>query len=245
MELDNIYLGDAYGLIKSVPDKSIDLIITDPPYRIGGLRKRTDGLLAKRNYDTELIESNLGCGIDESILREFVRVQKKVCCFIFCNKEQIYDYMDFFVKKRKCNWEMLIWAKQNPPPFYGSHWLKDKEYCLHFWETGAKIKIKDFDSGRTVFFSTVNREDKGDYRHPCCKPEKLIEKLINAVELSGGGVIFDPFSGSGSTCAVAKRLGYRYLGFEISEKWHRIACDRLNGITASQSDAGIEQLRLF
>lgn len=187
MESNTIYRGDAYELIKEIPDKSVKVICCDPPYRIEGLHKRTDGLLAKCNYDTELIESNLGDGIDKVILDEFVRVQPKICAFIFCNKEQIMDYLDYYVKKHKCNWEMLIWAKGNPPPFFGGHWLKDKEYCLFFWETGVKLKFDSFDSARTVFFSNVNREDKKYFEHPCCKPEWLIEKLIGAIDDSNGG----------------------------------------------------------
>ena len=46
----------------------------------------------------------------------------------------------------------------------------------------------------------------------------------------GGGLVFDPFVGSGTTCLAAKHLGLDYLGFEINEKYYKIACDRLQGI---------------
>ena len=60
-----------------------------------------------------------------------------------------------------------------------------------------------------------------------------------------GGLILDPFVGSGTTCVVAKRLGYDYLGFEINPKWHAVAIDRLNGITQKERKAGVQQLKLF
>ena len=133
---NNIYLGNAYELIKDLPDKSIDLIITDPPYEFGtggadtGIFKdRTKKL--SQTY-RQIHETNLGKGLDLSILDDFVRVLKKINIYIWCNKEQIYDYLTYFVKERKCNWEMIIWAKDNPPPFLGGHYLKDKEYCLFF-----------------------------------------------------------------------------------------------------------------
>ena len=57
--------------------------------------------------------------------------------------------------------------------------------------------------------------------------------------------MFDPFCGSGTTCAVAKRLGLPYLGFELNPKWHAVAVDRLNGITKKERDAKLEQMKLF
>ena len=57
---------------------------------------------------------------------------------------------------------------------------------------------------------------------------EIIENLIkNSCE---GGLVFDPFCGSGTTCLAAKHLELDYLGFEINEKYYKIAIDRLNGI---------------
>lgn len=181
--MGEIILGDAYELIKTVPDKSIDLIVTDPPYAIEGLHN-CKGFMNDREYIKQMRESNLGDSIDLSILNEFVRVLKKINVYIWCNKEQIYDYLTFFVKERGCNWEMLIWAKTNPPPFTSGHYLKDKEYCLYFWEKGVTIK-PSVETGKTVFFSQVNRRDKDQYAHPTIKPQEIIETLIKN---SGGGV---------------------------------------------------------
>ena len=185
MEINKIYLGDAYELIKQVPDKSVDIIVTDPPYQIDGLHK-SKGMVANMSYIKQLMDD--GCrivkGIDLSILGEFVRVMKKINAYIWCNKEQIYDYLTYFVKERGCNWEMIVWAKENPTPFCGRHYLKDKEYCLYFWETGAICK-PTFDTARTVYVSKKNVADKKDYDHPTIKPEAIIENLIRN---SSGGV---------------------------------------------------------
>ena len=114
---------------------------------------------------------------------------KKINIYIWCNKEQIIDYLDYFVKGKGCNWEMLIWAKENPIPFCGTHYLKDKEYCLFFWKTGAYINIP-YDRGKTVFISKTNVGDKNNYGHPTIKPIDLIETLIKNscdIENHGGG----------------------------------------------------------
>lgn len=228
MELNKIYLGDAYKLIKEMPDKSVDLIMTDPPYEIKGIHKPT-GIVKKKGmtYSTELNESGLCVGIDLKILDDLVRVMKKINIYIWCNKEQIYDYLTYFVKERKCNWEMIIWAKDSPPPFTCGHYLKDKEYCLYFWETGVKVK-PTFKSGKTVYLTKTNVGDKKQFLHPTIKDIEIIENLIG--NSCGGGLVFDPFVGSGTTCLAAKHLGLNYLGFEINEKYHKIACDRLQGI---------------
>lgn len=194
MELNKIYLGDAYELIKQMPSKSVDIIVTDPPYQIEGIsnKGKLHGIFAKdghkATYEQDLFE--LSKGIDLSILDEFVRVMKKINIYIWCNKEQIYDYLTYFVKEKKCNWEMIIWAKDNPPPFTCGHYLKDKEYCLYFWEKGVKVN-PTWNTGKTVYISKTNVLDKNNYDHPTIKPCDLIENLIrNSTDSksAGGGV---------------------------------------------------------
>ena len=244
--MNEIILGDAYKLIKDVPDKSVDLIVTDPPYLIEGWHTKA-GIFKDRDmgYVDELMEQEetILKGIDKSILDEFVRVMKKINCYIWCNKEQIYDYLTYFVQERKCKFEIIVWAKSNPSPFLNGHYLKDKEYCLFFWEDGVKVKPL-YDHGKTFYYTAINVADKKKYGHPTIKPEEIIENLIlNSSDR--GGVILDPFSGSGTTCAVAKRLGRQFLGFEINPKWHAVSLDRLEGITKKERESGAIQERLF
>ena len=192
MWTDEIVQGDAYELIKQVPDKSVDLIVTDPPYQIEGVHQGTGVLrYRKMGYVDQLMQdgSRIVNGIDNSILDEMCRVMKRINVYLWCNKEQIANYLDYFVAKRGCNFEFIIWCKQNPPPFYGTHYLKDKEYCLYFWETGVKLDIPTFDRGRTVFVTNVNREDKERYVHPTIKPLDIVSRLIENSSAPGGGDI--------------------------------------------------------
>lgn len=253
--MNEIILGDAYKLIKDIPDKSVDLIVTDPPYEIEGIHP--SGVIKER-YNTshakEINENGLDQSIDFAILDDFIRVMRKINIYIFCNKEQIIQYLDFFVKKHRCNWEILIWAKENPAPFCGTHYLKDKEYCLYFWEQGADVYIP-YDRAKTYFISKINVADKNDYGHPTIKPIELIKTLImNSTDKNKRGgveknrpVVFDPFVGSGTTCVAAKELGCNYIGFEINENYYKIAVDRLNGVNQKgQIDLfSCQQLDLF
>lgn len=123
---NEIILGNAYELIKQIPNKSIDLICTDPPYQIEGLHIGT-GVLKDRipskcrtgvlsnNYVYQMMNGNLGNGIDKTILDEYVRVMKNINIYLWCNKEQLMTYLDYFVKGLDCNFEIFIWGKINPP----------------------------------------------------------------------------------------------------------------------------------
>jgi DNA modification methylase len=149
--------------------------------------------------------------------------------------------MNFFIKEHKCNFEIIIWAKTNPAPFLNGHYLKDKEYCLYFWEQGVKVK-PTFETGKTVYVTNTNTYDKSKYIHPTIKPLEIIKNLIkNSCDLEGGEkpIVLDTFIGSGTTAVACKELGINYIGFEINEKFYKIACDRVNGIEASG------QVRLF
>lgn len=147
---NEIVLGDCYKLIKDIPDKSIDLIITDPPYQIQGLHQGTGifkdrlnkyqgtGILQadghKGLYIAELMYNNLGNGIDISILDEYMRVMKKPNIYLWCNKEQIYLYMTYFVKERDCRFEIFVWAKDNPPPIDKRTLFKGQRVLFIFLE---------------------------------------------------------------------------------------------------------------
>ena len=189
-KINNIYCVDAYKAIKKIPDHSIDLIMTDPPYQIGGLEaksKHMTGMFRNRGktHVHEMAQTNLGDGIDLSILNEFVRVLKKINIYIWCNKEQIYDYLTYFVKERKCNFEIIVWAKPNPAPFVNGHYLKDKEYCVFAREKGVKV-YGTVATKSKWFTSPCNVDDKKLYKHPTIKPlERIKDYIINSSERGG------------------------------------------------------------
>lgn len=229
METNKIYLGDAYKLIKDIPDKSIDLIITDPPYDIQGIQGA--GIMASRkkgNFTQEIKENELDKGMDYTILEEFIRVQKKINVYIWCNKSMILPLLKFFVEENKCNYEIIIWAKEDPIPFCGTHYLVDKEYCLYFWETGAFMNIP-FNRAKTFYLSRKNIQDKKNYAHPTIKNLEMIENFV-LNSSKEGDLILDTFLGSGTTALACKHLNRQYIGFEINEKFYKIACERLEGI---------------
>ena len=77
-----LILGDCYEEIKKIPDKSVDLIITDPPYEIVGLHN-SKGVAENRPYLFQMRKSDLGKGVETVILNEFVRVLKHIYIYIY------------------------------------------------------------------------------------------------------------------------------------------------------------------
>lgn len=156
LEVNKIHLGDCNTLIKKIPDKSIDLILTDPPYdfHCGTINKT--GIFKNRIVapGKEIVNMNINNGYDISILKEFVRVLKNINIFIWCNKEQIRDYLNFFADY-DVSFEILTWHKTNPTPLTKNTFLPDTEYCLYFREKG-KVTLNDGYELKSKYYITYN-----------------------------------------------------------------------------------------
>lgn len=245
MKVNTIYNGDAYELIKQIPDKSIDLIVTDPPYLIENTNGGTNNELGKsiKNMNTQLKMGEFTHSIEESILDEFVRVMKKINIYIWCNHKQIPMYLDYFVNKYQCKFDILIRHKTNATPLFKNKYMTDKEYCLYF-RKGAYCNPINYDTAKTVYNLPINIEDKKKFGHPTIKPLSIIENLIKNSSVEGE-VVLDPFLGSGTTAVACKELNRQYIGFEIDEKYYNIANDRLKGINQLSKVKSYEQIKLF
>ena len=208
--------------MKGIPDKSIDLVVTDPPYVIetrgAGIYKQTD-----KKYVKQL--DKMKDGFSEETLDELCRVMKKINIYIFCSQKQIIPLLDYFVKKKKCNWNIICWHKTNPVPACGNKYLTDTEFILFFREKGVKV-YGEFSTKFTYYVTPLNQADKKKYGHPTIKPIKIIQNLIlNSSQ--EGDIVFDPYIGSGSTGVGAVNTNRKYIGFEKEPRYYTIACQRI------------------
>ena len=224
--LNKITCGDSYKLIKELPDKSVDLIVTDPPYLLETEGSKENNISKTfANCNSEL--KNIDEGINLEILDEFMRVMKKPNIYIWCNKKQIIDYLNYFVVRVGCSFEIMTWLKSNPTPLCGGNYLIDKEFCLYF-RKGVKLNTR-FETAFTYWQSPKNKQDKDLFLHPTCKPLYITKMLIENSS-NENDIVLDTFMGSGTTAVACQETNRQYIGFEISEKWCKVANDRLNKV---------------
>lgn len=231
MKVNYIKHGDCYKLLGEIPNNSIDLIVTDPPYILetdgaGMFGKKADNYGGQR-YVMKNIDF-MKNGISENVLDELIRVMKKINIYIWCSQKQLPIFYKYFVEKKKCNWNLLCWHKTNPTPTCGNKYLTDTEFCLFFREKGVKV-YGEYATKRTFYVSTKNLEDKKLYNHPTIKPLEIIQNII-INSSNEGDIVLDPFLGSGTTAVASKMLNRKYIGFEINKDYFEIAQKRIDDI---------------
>ena len=227
MQTNIIYNNDCLALrggLRDLPDKSIDLVVTDPPYK---LENQGGGFYAK-NKSTQRVYldslKNIGCCEFNPV--EFLDIlkpkMKKFYGYFFCNKTLVVPYIQWAIKN-KFNYDILVMAKSNPIPSYNNHHLSDLEYIIMIREKGTYFsKHKELNDFRKFFITSCK---KGI--HPAEKPIELIERFIK-VSSQENDLVFDPFMGSGTTGIACKKLNRNFVGFEIDKEYFNIAQERIN-----------------
>lgn len=228
-QLNTVICADSYEAIKTIPDKSVDCIYTDIPY----LYKQMDGggTFGNRERPSRDEIKFIKDGIDIDILKDMVRVMKKINIFIWCSRLQVLDIMKWFDENTNTNFDILVWGKTNPIPSANNGWLPDLEYCLYFRDKGVKLN-DGYHLKSKYHISSINKHDKDLYAHPTIKPLNLVKRhLLHATQPDD--IIFDPFMGSGTVGEACRDLERDFIGSEIEQKWCDIANDRINGILAN------------
>ena len=222
METDRIYNLDCMVGMKDIPDGSVDLIIMDPPYDFGsGSGAGSFGYNARPN--THQLDS-ISKGISNDVLDECMRVMRTPNIYIWCNKRQLRQYIDYF-DDRGCSVDLLTWHKTNPIPRCSNQYLPDTEYLL-FFRKDAPL-YGEYDTKSKYWVTGLNTKDRDLYGHPTIKPLDIIRRLVMNSSKEGD-VVLDPYLGSGTTAVAAKTLKRHYIGFEIDPDYYNIAVKRLN-----------------
>lgn len=237
MTQDIIYNEDCLLGMKRMPDASVDCIVTDPPYEL----ENQGGGFWSKNEDPNINTYNargtrkgmdklgdIKDGITDEVLNEMCRVMKRINIYIFCSQKQIQQYLDYFVTRRGCNWNLLSWHKTNPIPACGNKYLNDTEFILFFREKGVKV-FGSYDTKRTFYVTLRNQEDNVRYHHPTVKPLQIIRNFVlNSTEQ--GGVVLDPFIGTGTTAVACIKSNRKYIGFEINKEYYDRAVQRIDDV---------------
>lgn len=220
IELDKIYNMDCLEGMQQLPDKSVDLIVTDPPYEF---ETRGSGFHKKRDYYDEIAAQGLAAGITEKYLVEMERIMKATNIYLFCNKNQLRMYFNFYQDK---NCDLLVWHKLNPIPVVNNKYLSDLEYIFFARDKGVKL-YGEYATLSKVYTSNVNKEDLNLWQHPTIKPLPLVRRLIFNSSKEGD-IILDPFMGSGTTAVACIREKRHWIGYEMNPDYYKRAMQRID-----------------
>lgn len=217
-----LYNTDAYEAIKSLPDNSIDLIITDPPYLLSGL----SGGFAKEagggNY-AKLIAAHdtLGKGFDFGLFREFERIQPKLNAYIFCNAKLLKSMLVHFASREDIASDVLIWHKPNARPQPRNRYKFDVEYILYL-SKGAHLDTYASHFSSHIYQAGLRNSANKMTSHPTEKPLNLIENLV-LNSSKEGEMVLDCFMGGGSTARACKLHNRNFIGYEINKDFYEQA----------------------
>ncbi len=205
--INKIILGDALKLIKSIPDNSVDAVVTDPPY---GLNKSG-------------IKNDADLTVFYNILPECYRVLKDNSFFItfFSTKylPKLFENNPF-----KYFWQIILYTPEGrvrSPIGFTKYML-----AVVFKKGNPKISLL----GKDIFIDTPGKmvePDEGFIDHPTPKPKHFIKEILRMFTREND-IILDPFIGSGSTAVACIQLNRKFIGFEIDRSYWELARNRIN-----------------
>lgn len=250
MELtpNRIIEGECVDILDRLPEKSVDLIFADPPYNLqlgGDLTRpdqsRVDGVTDAWDQFESFDEYDL---FTHTWLTACRRVLKDTgAIWVIGSYHNIFRVGSILQDVGYWIQNDVIWRKTNPMPnFRGTRFQNAHETLI--WATKSAEQKKytfNYNALKTANDDLQMRSDwtipicsgperlkdgNGRKAHPTQKPEALIHRVLLSTT-NPGDIVLDPFSGSGTTAAVAKQLGRQFIGIEQEAGYARVARQRL------------------
>ena len=255
---DRIIEGDCVAQMESLPASSVDLIFADPPYNLqleGELRRPNNSKVDAVDDEWDQFASNADY---DRFTRAWLTAARRVL------KENgtiwvIGSYHNIFrvgATMQDLGFWLLndvIWRKTNPMPnfrgrrFTNAHetliWAaKSRDQKSYTFNYEAMKQLNDELQMRSDWHLPICaggerlRDESGTKSHSTQKPEALLHRVVLS-STNAGDVVLDPFFGSGTTGAVAKRLGRRFIGIEREPSYVRVARRRIDAIIPADENA--------
>ena len=214
IELNKIYNEDCLEGMKRIPDKSVDMILTDPPYGINLTPQRSNG----KFKGTKVINDSTLDWLP-SLVSEYKRILKPDSVgYVFCNWQN-YDLfkqafeIDFTIKN------CIVWNKD----WFGmgNNWRANHEFIMVI--TNGKFKTKSNNKSNII---TVRRVSPQKLTHSCEKPVALLEEII-LESCDEGAIVLDTFLGTGATAVACINTNRNVIGFELDKGYYDVANARI------------------
>lgn len=224
---------DCFNALKRIPDQSIDLILTDPPYNIAKYSTGNIKFDWRSDINNDLAEWDLVEFKPEDLVNEFKRVLKpQGNIFIFCSYNLIGEYHKAFDPEFD-TFQFMVWHKTNPVPnFRKSSFLNSCELIIgcwnkgHTWNFTNQRDMHNFVESAICMGSERVKGKDGKYLHPTQKPVAILEKIIK-IASNENDIVLDCFNGVGSTGEAALKNNRKYIGIEIDKEYINATEERL------------------
>ena len=221
MEGIQLLHGDCLELLKEIPDGSVDLIVTDPPYRCisggrAGKKNQPSGILMKN--DGKLFEHNDVKAAE--FFPELYRVLKDSAhCYVMVNLLNLQEFMAAACQAGFKIHNLLIWKKNNATP--NKWYMKNCEFTLFLYKGRAKYILNCGSKQCHEFDNILGRK-----LHPTEKPVELMEYYV-LNSSAQNDIVLDPFMGSGTTGEACVITGRRFVGMELDKGYFDTAVQRI------------------
>lgn len=238
MELDKIINGDCLKLLMDLPDNSIDLIVTSPPYNKGFFTKTKKGNQVWGGFEIKYntYNDNLPLQEYEKFMIELINVcmckLKENGSMFFNHKpirynNRVYFPLTFIAQSNAIIYQEIIWNRKNSPNIRKDCLLPCTERI--YWLTKGKPKTYRDNLDKSYISEVWDISAKPYKEHPAPFPLELPENCIKLTTIEGD-VVLDPFMGSGTTALACKKLNRHYIGFELDNSYCNLANKRLNDL---------------
>lgn len=240
--INKIHCSDSLEFLQKLPNNSIDIVLTSPPYNFGISYENTNDVNIWEDYFDKLF----------SIFKECIRILKDSGRIIINVQPMFSDYIpthhlisNFFInqgliwkgeiiwEKNNYNCKYCTWGSWNSPssPYLKYSWEFIEIFCKNsLKKEGNKNNIDivadEFKKWVYSKWSIAPERNMKKYNHDAMFPEELVRRALKLFSYQND-IILDPFNGAGTTTKIAKELNRRFIGIDISEEYCKIANDRL------------------
>lgn len=222
---NKIICADCMDILKQLPDKCVDLVLTDPPYLLtphGGGRKGLADRACKIRDEIDFMANDFDF---EKIAEELLRISKDNLV-MFCSALQLGRTIVYFENKGY-RADVLVWSKPNPAPLGNGNYISDIEYIVFAHKKGSYFNNDvpiEFKRKTKIYPIITNKMDIK--QHPAQKPIDLIQELLS-VHSKENDLVLDCFSGSGTTAIACHRLKRRFICIERDYDYFTASVKRL------------------
>ena len=233
--------GDCLELMKDIPDKSVDMILTDPPYLHvkGGMKSKRFNVGRVWSSDSRMVKEM--SDFDKKEIFKFLdvslRVLKKANVYIFCSKLQLIHYFEYISeynanvpKSKALKYDLLIWDKLDNRMMSSKFHASDIEYIVRIYEQGVslnKVWNEDGKKSDSDHYMKLQSFKKPIGEHTTQKPVELIKRLIR-ISSRENDLVLDPFMGSGTTGVACINTNRNFIGIELDDEYFEIAKRRIS-----------------